>query len=194
MFGFGRFPFRNMAFTRLMTDKPGFDLHLSDQRFQLLVNAVTDYAIYMLDPAGHVVSWNPGARRFKGYEADEIIGQHFSRFFEEKDRAAGLPGHALRTAAAEGRFEAEGWRVRKDGSRFWVSAVIDPIRDDAGVLIGFEDHARHYRKARSRAEAVFQRTTFPHARARCDRLRHLHARPAGPRDQLEQRRGNDQGL
>ena len=107
-----------------------------DQRFELLVNSVTDYAIYMLDADGHVATWNPGARRFKGYEADEIIGQHFSRFFTEEDRAAGLPERALKTAAAEGRFEAEGWRVRKDGTRFWASAILDPIWK-GGALAGF---------------------------------------------------------
>ena len=117
--------------------EPTPDLPTVDRRFQLLVNAVTDYAIYMLDPDGIVVSWNPGARRFKGYEADEIIGQSFARFFLPEDQAAGLPQRALRAAADEGRFEAEGWRVRKDGTRFWANAVIDPIRDEAGTLIGF---------------------------------------------------------
>jgi PAS domain S-box-containing protein len=108
-----------------------------EQRFQMLVGAVTDYAIYMLDTEGMVTTWNPGAERFKGYTADEIIGQHFSRFFTPEDIAADLPGRALRTAAREGRFEAEGWRLRKDGTRFWVSAVIDPIRASDGSLLGF---------------------------------------------------------
>ena len=108
-----------------------------ERRFQLLVNAVTDYAIYMLDPTGRIATWNPGAQRFKGYTADEIIGEHFSRFFTPEDVASDLPGRALRKAAREGRFEAEGWRVRKDGVRFWAHVVIDPIRDDKGGLIGF---------------------------------------------------------
>ena len=120
-----------------MADGTRFDIHVTAERFQLLVNAVTDYAIYMLDSDGYVATWNPGARRFKGYEAEEIIGRHFSTFFTEEDRQAGVPANALRTAAAEGRFEAEGWRVRKDGTRFWVNAVLDPIRDDEGKLIGF---------------------------------------------------------
>src|SRR5262245_36263110 len=90
-----------------------------DGRYRLLVEQIFDYAIYMLDPKGFVASWNRGAARFKGYEADEIIGEHFSRFYTEEDRAAGVPERALRTATSEGRFEAEGWRVRKDGSRFW---------------------------------------------------------------------------
>jgi PAS domain S-box-containing protein len=106
-------------------------------RYRRLIDAITDYAIYMLDIDGYVSSWNPGARRFKGYEAQEILGQHFSRFYTEEDRAAGVPARALRTAAAEGRFDTEGWRVRKDGQRFWAHVVIDPIRDDVGHVIGF---------------------------------------------------------
>ena len=109
-----------------------------DGRYRLLVDAVTDYAIYMLDPNGIVSSWNTGARRLKGYEADEIIGQHFSRFYIEEDRNAGVPQEALRTAAAEGRFGAESWRVRNDGSRFWASVVIDrsspPRVKSSGIL------------------------------------------------------------
>jgi PAS domain S-box-containing protein len=114
-----------------------FEPHVTAERFELLVNSVTDYAIYMLDAEGFVSTWNPGARRFKGYDAEEIIGRHFSTFFTEEDREAGVPERALRIAAEEGRFEAEGWRVRKDGTRFWVNAVLDPIRDDAGNLLGF---------------------------------------------------------
>ena len=111
---------------------------LSDhERYRMLVEAIADYAIYMLDPAGRVATWNPGARRFKGYEPHEIIGQYFGRFYTEEDRAAGVPERALKTAALEGRYEAEGWRVRKDGSRFWASIVIDPIRDDQNQLVGF---------------------------------------------------------
>jgi PAS domain S-box-containing protein len=120
-----------------MRDHSDFDLHTSEQRFQLLVSSVTDYAIYMLDAGGHIATWNPGARRFKGYEADEITGEHFSRFFTEEDRKAGMPQKALETAAREGKFEAEGWRVRKDGTRFWAHVVIDPIRDPDGRLLGF---------------------------------------------------------
>src|SRR5471030_1287294 len=90
---------------------------LSDEgRYRLLVEAVTDYAIYMLDPTGIVSSWNPGAQRIKGYLAEEIVGQHFSRFYTEEDREAGLPARALETARLKGKFENEGWRVRKDGS------------------------------------------------------------------------------
>jgi PAS domain S-box-containing protein len=112
-------------------------LRESEQRFRLLVQGVTDYAIYMLDPEGYVSNWNAGAQRIKGYSENEIIGQHFSRFYTEEDLATGLPRRALETARREGRFEAEGWRVRKDGTRFWASVVIDPIHDDQKKLIGF---------------------------------------------------------
>jgi PAS domain S-box-containing protein len=108
-----------------------------DARYRLLVEAVTDYAIYMLDPEGIIASWNPGAERFKGYTAQEIIGQHFSRFYTDEDKAKDLPAHALKTARDEGRFISEGWRVRKDGSRFWAAVVIDPIRTPKGVLVGY---------------------------------------------------------
>ena len=109
----------------------------SADRYRLLVDAITDYAIYMLDPQGTIVSWNAGASRFKGYAASEVLGTHFSRFYREVDRDKGLPCRALKHAAEEGRFEGEGWRVRKDGSEFWAHVIIDPIRDDDGDLIGF---------------------------------------------------------
>lgn len=107
------------------------------ERFRLLVEAVTDYALYMLDAGGHVASWNPGAERAKGYSREEILGQHFSRFYTPEDRAAGLPQRALSIATHEGRFEGEGWRMRKDGTRMWAHVIIDPIRTAEGKLIGF---------------------------------------------------------
>ena len=109
----------------------------SERQFRLLVAGVTDYALFMLDPNGIVTSWNAGAERIKGYTSDEILGQHFSRFYTERDRAAGAPTRAIATAISEGHFEADGWRVRKDGSMFWANVVIDPIRDERGTLIGF---------------------------------------------------------
>jgi len=127
-----------------------------DQRIRLLVSAVTDYAIYMLDPNGHVATWNAGAERFKGYTADEIIGQHFSRFFTPEDAAADVPGRALRIAAREGRFESEGWRVRKDGQRFWAHVVVDPIRGEDGKLIGFAKVTRDVTEKREKEQALFQ--------------------------------------
>src|ERR1700712_403658 len=96
------------------------DSLMEDGRYRLLINSVTDYAIYMLDPTGFITSWNPGAQRFKGYRPEEIIGDHFSRFYTEGDRRAELPAHALATAERLGKFEGEGWRVRKDGTRFWA--------------------------------------------------------------------------
>jgi len=112
-------------------------LQLSERQFHLLVNGVTDYALYMISPSGIITSWNSGAQRIKGYAPDEVIGQNFSKFFTEEDRLAGLPSKSLRTAAREGRSEANGWRVRKDGSLFWANVIIDPIYEDDGRLIGF---------------------------------------------------------
>ncbi len=132
------------------------ELRQSEQRFRMLVQSVTDYAIYMLDPDGRVSSWNAGAERFKGYAADEIMGEHFSRFYSDEDRAAGIPRIALETARSEGRFEAEGWRVRKDGSRFWASVVIDPIRADTGELIGFAKVTRDLTEKRAIEEQLRQ--------------------------------------
>ncbi|WP_129794453.1 PAS domain-containing sensor histidine kinase [Sphingosinicella sp. CPCC 101087] len=125
--------------TRDLTERKAAEeeLRRSEERFRLLVESVTDYAIYMLDPEGKISSWNAGAARFKGYQADEIIGEHFSRFYSEEDRAAGIPKIALQTAEREGRFEAEGWRMRKDGTRFWANVVIDPIKTPDGRLLGF---------------------------------------------------------
>ncbi len=108
-----------------------------EDRYRILVEAVTDYAIYMLDPSGIVTSWNAGAERFKGYSPIEIIGQHFSRFYTDEDRESGLPARALEISAREGKFESEGWRVRRDGTRFWAHVVIDPIREPSGKLTGF---------------------------------------------------------
>ncbi|WP_277762075.1 PAS domain-containing sensor histidine kinase [Pseudomonas sp. A34-9] len=110
---------------------------IEEMRFRLLIDAVVDYAIYMIDPDGIITSWNSGAKRFKGYEEAEILGEHFSRFYTAEDRAAGLPQRALDTAIREGRFEGEGWRVRKDGTNFWSHVVIDPIIDPNGKLLGY---------------------------------------------------------
>ena len=112
------------------------DLLESERNFRLLVEGVTDYALYMLDPTGVVTSWNIGGQRIKGYLPEEIIGQHFSRFYTEADRANGKPLRALSIAREQGRYEEEGWRVRKDGTFFWASVVIDPIRED-GRIVGF---------------------------------------------------------
>jgi len=123
--------------------------------YELLINSVVDYAIFMLDEAGHVVSWNPGAERIKGYKAEEIIGQHFSRFYTEEDRANRVPWKALKTAAGNGRFNAEGWRVRKDGSRFWATVIIDAIRRD-GRLVGFAKVTRDMTEQRAAQLAALE--------------------------------------
>lgn len=125
--------------TRDITERQLAQLELleSERRFRRLVESVVDYAIFQLDKGGHVATWNAGAERIKGYKSDEIIGQHFSRFYTEEDLAADLPVKALHIAATEGRYGSEGWRVRKDGSKFFASVVIDAIRDDTGELIGF---------------------------------------------------------
>jgi PAS domain S-box-containing protein len=132
-------------------------LYESERIFRLLVNGVVDYAIYMLNPEGIVSNWNAGGQRIKGYSADEIIGQHFSRFYTDADRAAGRPARALRIARTSGRYEEEGWRVRKDGTFFWASVVIDPVRDDDGELIGFAKITRDIterREAQQKLERV----------------------------------------
>ena len=129
-------------------------LRASEEQFRLLVQGVTDYAIYMLDPEGRVSNWNPGAQRIKGYRPEEIIGSHFSRFYTEEDRAAGAPGRALATALGEGRYEHEGWRVRKDGTRFWAHVIIDPIRGDDGEPIGFAKITRDVTERRNTQRAL----------------------------------------
>jgi len=123
-------------------------LQESERSFELLVDSVTDYALYMLDRTGHIVSWNSGARRIKGYDAQEIIGKHFQCFYSEEDRAAGLPAAGLRTAAREGRLETEGWRLRKDGTRFWANVIIDAIRS-GGELVGYAKITRDITERRA---------------------------------------------
>jgi PAS domain S-box-containing protein len=126
----------------------------SERRFRYLVEGVVDYAIYMLDVNGVVTNWNRGAERAKGYNAEDIIGQHFSIFYTPEDRAAGLPARALEESLRDGRWEAEGWRLRKDGSRFWASAVIDPIYDDRGRHIGFAKITRDISERRAAQDAL----------------------------------------
>ncbi len=127
---------------------------MDESRYRLLVDSVTDYAIYMLDANGIVSSWNAGAQRFKGYTETEIVGQHFSRFYVDDDRAVGLPQKALATAAREGRFEGEGWRVRKDGTRFWAHVILDPIRLPTGELVGFAKITRDLSERKVAAELL----------------------------------------
>ena len=128
----------------------------TERRFRLLVESVTDYAIYMLDPDGHVINWNPGAARAKGYAPHEIIGRHFSTFYTPEDKAAEIPQRALRIAIETGKFEAEGWRVRKDGSRFWASAILNAIKGPDGQILGFAKVTRDLTERRAAEERARQ--------------------------------------
>jgi PAS domain S-box-containing protein len=128
----------------------------SEERFRLLVESVKDYAIFMLDQEGRVATWNSGAERIKGYAASEIVGEHFSKFYPTEAIQAGWPQHELRVAAREGRFEDEGWRVRKDGSRFWANVVITALRDERGQLQGFAKVTRDLTQRRLHEESLRQ--------------------------------------
>jgi PAS domain S-box-containing protein len=151
---------QGFSMTRQKAEKPGTSSddsahnNLVEAQFRLLVQGVTDYAIYMLSPEGLVTSWNAGAERIKGYKAGEIIGRHFSQFYTPEDRAQGRPQLALETAVREGRFEYEGWRVRRDGTRFWSHVIIDPIRDDDGQLLGFAKITRDVTERKNSQEAL----------------------------------------
>ncbi|MBQ0743108.1 MAG: PAS domain S-box protein [Pseudomonas sp.] len=129
-------------------------LFSAEDKYRLLVDAVTDYAIYMLDPQGIITTWNTGAQRLKGYTAEEVIGQHFSMFYSAGDRSAGMPDNGLVVAVQQGRFASEGWRVRKDGTRFWAHVVLDPIRDGAGDIIGFAKVTRDLTERKLAEEAL----------------------------------------
>jgi PAS domain S-box-containing protein len=144
LIGFGKI-------TRDLTER-----RLAELRYRLLVEGVSDYAIFSLDPTGHVTSWNTGAQRIKGYADFEIMGEHFSRFYPPEDRAAGLPEHVLRTATESGHYEGEGWRVRKDGTRFWASVVVTPIRNDQGEIIGYSKITRDVTDRKNLLEQVRQ--------------------------------------
>ena len=129
----------------------------SDERsYRLLVQAIIDYAIFMIAPDGIIATWNAGAERIKGYKPEEIIGKPYATFFTDEDRARGLPNELLETARQNGRAESEGWRMRKDGSRFWALAVIDTIRDETGQLIGFAKITRDMTERRAAQEALIE--------------------------------------
>ena len=128
------------------------ELRASEERLRLLVDGVKDYALFMLDPSGHIATWNPGAERIKGYHATEIVGQHFSKFYPAADVAARKPDRELEIALAEGRYEEEGWRVRKDGSLFWANVVITALRNRSGELVGYAKLTRDLTERRAAHE------------------------------------------
>jgi PAS domain S-box-containing protein len=142
--------------TRDLTQRRASEVELrrAEQRFHQLVDAVADYSIFMLDPTGHVATWNPGARKTKGYEAAEIIGRHFSAFYTPEDRERGKPERVLETVRREGRFEEEGWRIRKDGTRFWANVVISMLRDEEGQAVGFAKVTRDLTARRAAEETA----------------------------------------
>lgn len=131
-------------------------LHVQDDLYRLLVGCVQDYAIFALDPGGHVRTWNLGAERLKGYTVNDILGKHFSIFYEEEERARGKPEWELEVATLEERFEDEGWRVRKDGSRFWASVIITAIRDGDGNLVGFGKVTRDLTERRAAEQRAIE--------------------------------------
>lgn len=142
--------------TRDLTERRNAEEELkkSEERFRLMVGAVKDYAIFLLDPSGHIASWNEGARRFKGYEANEIIGKHFSTFYTQADRDRMHPEYELQIASKEGRFEEEGWRVRKDGTTFWANVVITRVNDSHGKILGFVKVTRDLTEKRRSEEEL----------------------------------------
>lgn len=129
-------------------------LHRSEERASLFIEAVQDYAIFMLDTQGHIASWNVGAQRIKGYKAQEIMGQHFSIFYPDEDIKSGKPQMELEVAAKVGRFEDEGWRIRKDGSQFWANVIITAVRDNTGRLLGFGKVTRDFTERKRAEKAV----------------------------------------
>jgi PAS domain S-box-containing protein len=175
----------------LFLEKKSAEWHADQLR--LLVQATTDYAIFMLDPDGRVATWNTGAERIKGYRADEIVGQHFSRFYTPDAVARGWPDHELATAGRDGRFEDEGWRVRKDGSLFWANVVITALRDDGGHLRGFSKVTRDLTERKRAEDALRQAHAGLEEKVRA-RTAELTAANAALRAEVEERRRLEQEL
>jgi PAS domain S-box-containing protein len=186
----------NQGNRSLATRESKMALRRSEERLEMLINAVQEYAIFMLDEHGYVRSWNTGAERIKGYRVSEIIGKHFSVFYPEEDIRSGKPQRELEIAAAEGRIEDEGWRIRKDGSRFWANVIITALRDDAGNLIGFGKVTRDFTD-RIRTNEVLRKEIV--ARTEAERklresatsLRQLSLRLLQTQDEERRRIGRD---
>jgi PAS domain S-box-containing protein len=171
-------------------------LHPTEERFRLLVDAVQDYAIFTLDVQGHVSSWNTGAERIKGYGMSEIIGKHFSVFYPEEDLRSGKPQRELEIAAREGRLEDEGWRLRKDGSRFWANVIITPLRDEGGRLVGFgkvtRDFTERIRVNEALRKEIVERTEAQRKLGDSEKsLRQLSLRLLQTQDEERRRIGRD---
>ena len=150
---------RLVVATDITEQKKAIDaLRQSEEMFRLIVSNVRDYAIIVLDPEGHVISWNGGAQRIKGYAAGEILGQHFSVFYPPEDLVAGKPDVELKTAKEKGRFEDESWRVRRDGSRFWANVVVTPLTDDIGLLHGFVKITRDITERKRADQEILRRS------------------------------------
>jgi len=160
-----------LKITRDLTDRKRSEdaLRESEETFRLLVEAVQDHAIFMLDPEGRIVSWNPGAERIKGYRAEEVIGTHFSRFYLQEDLDAGKPARELAVAVEEGRYDEEGWRLRKDGSSFWASVTITPVRDAGGTLRGFAKVTQDLTRRRQTEQQKMQLVREQTARAEAEK-------------------------
>src|SRR5947207_7232568 len=173
-------------------------LRESEERFRLLVESVRDYAIFMLDPEGHVATWNTGAERIKGYHPDEIVGRHFSIFYPEDRIAGGFPQHELEVAAREGRFEDEGWRIRKGGSPFWANVVITALRNATGELVGFAKVTRDLTARRAAEEQSRRLAAEEAARTEAERqseeLRVLNEQLQNQAIELEQQTEEAQSL
>src|SRR5262245_44338097 len=133
---------------------PGADQAVDPRIYRMMVEQVRDYALFVLDPTGHILTWNNGAQRLKGYAADEIIGRHFSVFYTPEEVDRGWPTEELRLATRQGHFEDEGWRVRKDGSRFWANVVLTSLRDENGRLIGFSKITRDLTERKLQEQAL----------------------------------------
>jgi PAS domain S-box-containing protein len=165
----------------------------SEQQFRLLVDGVTDYAIFRLDPGGHVASWNAGAERINGYRAEEILGQHLARLYPAEAREQDRPGQALAATAAEGRYDEEAWRIRKDGTRFWASVVLTALRDPAGNLIGFSKIIRDLTERKHAEEALQRANEELEARVR-DRTAELTRANQALQDEVREREQAQEAL